>query len=213
VASPWNSDEKLLRLTTSGAMVGLGLRRVASSLVLPTAGFIVDVGIGGLDSGLLNTQLVIALYEQRAGADARGLGIGLTPGAAQLGMIGFADDGVDAPAINTSPLTWMAADSWPASLANFDRGPHRAAIEFRKTDASDPERWTMRVTLYGTAGGITSQVYSGATYPATGWSTSLDLAGATMDRLGVGAWCTSAEGGTLDISHLRIYELGSAIPT
>lgn len=209
VSSPWDSATKLLQLTTSGAMVGIGLRRVLCG-TLPTAGFIVDVGIGDLDA-LTSTYLVIALYEQRAGTDARGIGIGIQNGLTQLNVIGFGDDGTDSPAINTSPLNITSADSWPSGPAAFDRGPARAILEFRKVDASSPERWTLRVTLIS-IGGVTSQTYSGIAYPATGWSTSLDLAGATMSRIGIGAWCTAAEGGAMSISHLRIYELGSALP-
>lgn len=210
VAAPWDSATKVLQITTSGAMVGLGLRRVLCG-TLPTAGFIVDVGIGDLDV-LTNTRLVIALYEQRAGTNGRGIGIGIQSGMAQLDVIGFADDGADAPAVNTSPIAFMSADSWATAPGTFDRGPSRAILEFRKVDASSPEVWTMRATLIGPSGSITSQTYSGIAYPATGWSTSLDLAGATMDRIGIGAWCTSAEGGDMSISHLRIYSLGSSVP-
>lgn len=209
VSSPWDSATKMLALTTSGSMIGIGLRRLECG-ALPTAGFIVDVGIGDLDV-LVSTHLVIAMYEQRAGTDARGIGIGIQHSTAALSVIGFGDDGTDSPAINTSPVTFMSADSWPAGPANFTRGPARAILEFRKVDASSPERWTLRVTLIS-IGGVTSQTYSGIAYPATGWSTSLDLAGATMDRIGIGAWCTSAEGGDMSISHLRVYELGSALP-
>lgn len=210
VAAPWDSATKMLSLTTSGGMSGIGLRRVLCG-DLPSDGFIVDVGIGDLDV-LVSTYLVIALYEQRAGTEGRGIGIAIQHSLAQLNVIGFADDGIDSPAINTSPLTFMAADSWGGAPANFDRGPARAILEFRKVDASSPERWTLRVTLIS-IGGVTSQTYSGIAYPsASAWSTALDLAGASMTRLGLGAWCTVAEGGAMSISHLRIYELGSALP-
>jgi hypothetical protein len=210
IAAPWDSATKLLQLTTSAAMYGIGLHQVECGS-LPAEGFILDVGIGNLDV-LLNTYLVIAFYEQRTGVNGRGVGIGIQNALGQLNMIGFADDGTDSPAINTSPLTFMSADSWGGAPANFNRGPARAIMEFRKVDASSPERWTLRVTLIS-IGGVTSQTYSGIAYPATGWSTSLDLAGATMDRVGIGAWATSNEGGDMSISHLRIYSLGSVVPT
>lgn len=211
IAAPWDSDTKMLTVTTSALMTGLGLRQVECG-DLPSDGFIVDVGLGDLDGSLVSTMLVIAMYEQRAGTNGRGVGIGIQQGSAQLNVVGFADDGADSPAVNTSPVTFMSADSWPSAPSTFNRGPWRAIIEVRKVDASSPERWTMRVTCIG-IGGVTSQTYSGIAYPATGWSTSLDLAGASMTRVGIGAWCTAAEGGDMSISHLRIYELGSAIPT
>lgn len=209
-AAPWDSATKMITVTTSGGMTGLGLRQVECG-TLPTAGFIVDVGIGDLDA-LVTTALVIALYEQRTGTEARGIGIALFEGTSSVNLIGFADDGIDSPAINTSPMNVNAAESWPSTLSNFNRGPKRAILEFRKVDASNPERWTLRATLYGTAGGVTSQTYSGIAYPSTSWSTSVDLAGASMTRVGIGAWCTAAEGGDMSISHLRIYPLGSTVP-
>lgn len=211
VAAPWDSATKMLSVTTSGAMSGIGLRQIECG-TLPTAGFIVDVGFGDLDA-LVTTALVVALYEQRSGVNGRGIGLALFESTAAVNLIGFADDGIDAPAVNTSPLNVSAAESWPSSLNGFNRGPKRAILEFRKVDASSPERWTLRATLYGTGGGVTSQTYSGIAYPATGWSTSLDLAGATMNRVGIGAWCTAVEGGDMSISHLRIYSLGSTVPT
>lgn len=210
VSAPWDSATKTLKITTSGAMVGIGLRRVLCG-TLPAAGFILDVGIGDLDV-LTNTRLVIALYEQRAGTNGRGIGIGIQSGMAQLDVIGFADDGADSPAVNTSPITFMSADSWGAAPGTFDRGPSRVILEFRKVDASSPERWLLRATLIGPSGSITSQTYSGIAYPATGWSTSLDLAGASMTRIALGAWCVATEGGDMSISHLRIYSLGSSVP-
>lgn len=211
IASAWDSATKVLKLTTSGSMKGFGLRRVLCG-TLPAAGFIVDLGIAGL-GGLATTRLVLAFYEQRAGTNGRGVAVSFLHNDPTLYATGFGDDAVDSPAVNTSPLAFDAvAGGFANALADFTKGPARVVAEFRKVDASSPERWTMRVRLEGHAGAVQSHCYSGVSAPSSGWSTAIDVAGATMSRLALGAWCTSAEGGDLSISHLRVYSLGSAIP-
>lgn len=213
VASLWDSATKVITLTTSGSMEGFGLRRVFPTANLPGAGFIVDLGIADLGA-FLTTRLVLALYEQRAGTNGRGIALSFLYNDPALYVTGFGDDGIDSPAVNTSPLAFDAVTGgWANALVDFGKGPARVIAEFRKVDGSSPERWTLRVRLEGHAGAVQSHCYSGISAPASAWSTALDVAGATLDRIAIGAWCTSAEGGDLAISHLRVYELGSAIPT
>lgn len=211
ISSGWDSATKVLRLTTSGSMVGLGLRRVLAG-TLPTAGYIVDLGIANLGA-LSTTRLVLACYEQRSGVNGRGVGLSFLHGDATLYATGFGDDGGDSPAVNTSPVAFDAVvGGWANALSDFTKGPARVIVEFRKVDSSSPEVWTMRVRLEGHAGAVQSHCYSGVSAPSSGWSTALDVAGASMTRLALGAWCTSAEGGVVDISHLRVYSLGSSVP-
>lgn len=211
VASDWMPSQKVLTLTTDGTFYGLLARRLLCG-TLPAAGYILDIGLGGVTGGATNFGLILIGYQPGGAADEpTGLGIYIGDGSSDATIMAIGDDGSGAPHTPTYVAAGAVFDvGTPTALTG---GPWRLIVEFRKVDAASPAQWTIRGVTYVGNGAVRSAIRSGEDYPDGGFSTPVTLDGFTPSRIALGGWNQGVAAAlSFAVSHLRIYSLGSPVP-